>query len=412
MKRGPLRSAWAVALVVPAAFAGGVSAYLPLNLDPRIERQVERVLVLAGKPVLKRPIPIAWVRAALPKACAADLVTCRDVETYLERVAGDATSAQTSIEGAASNHTNRTVPNRYGLDGTSPWVATAALAWQPRPYLLASAGAVAYDGEANPTGSMLSVGFDRAQLDLGYRPHWFSPMTDSSMLISTEAPTMPSATLSNVVPLTRAGFQYELFMAEMSQSDRIAFRGGFTSGKPRLAGVHLSMEPASGWALGVNRLMQYGGGARGHQSLHDLVNAFFNPGSFDNVSGANLDNQFGNQLASVTSRFLFPGKTPFAVYFEYAGEDTSRGRSYLLGNAALSAGLHFPRLAGRFDLTLEASEWQNGWYTNALYGDGLTNRGHVIGNWVGDMRRFGDDVGGQSAMARLAWDLQEGADLA
>ena len=36
-----------------------------------------------------------------------------------------------------------------------------------------------------PTGSMLSAGFEFAQLDVGYRDHWFSPFTDSAMLIST-----------------------------------------------------------------------------------------------------------------------------------------------------------------------------------------------------------------------------------
>src|SRR5471032_3326956 len=43
------------------------------------------------------------------------------------------------------------------------------------------------------------------------------------MLISTEATTMPTITLSNCAPLTRLGLQYELFLARMSESDRIFF---------------------------------------------------------------------------------------------------------------------------------------------------------------------------------------------
>jgi|ERR1019366_3462980 hypothetical protein len=82
---------------------------------------------------------------------------------------------------------------------------TALLTFIARPGLLASVGAVAYAGRTVPVGSILSVGFNWAQLDLGYRDHWFSPMTDSSMLISTEAPTLPSVTLSNYEPLTRLG---------------------------------------------------------------------------------------------------------------------------------------------------------------------------------------------------------------
>src|SRR4029453_9363289 len=118
--------------------------------------------------------------------------------------------------------------------------------------------------------------------------------------------------------------------------------------------------------------------------------------------------QFGNPLASITSSFLFPGKTPFAVYFEYAGEDTSAAKNYLLGNSALSAGIHFPHLFGHFDLTYEVSEWQNAWYVNAVYGDGLTNKGHVIGHWGGDERVFGSGVGAQSHMIDVGWDAPFG----
>jgi hypothetical protein len=41
------------------AAARGVSPYLPLNLAPEMERQIERVLILAGKPVMSRPIGAA-----------------------------------------------------------------------------------------------------------------------------------------------------------------------------------------------------------------------------------------------------------------------------------------------------------------------------------------------------------------
>jgi hypothetical protein len=94
-------------------------------------------------------------------------------------------------------------------------------------------------------------------------------------------------------------------------------------------------------------LLQYGGAGR-PASLSDLFNGFFNPSRYDNT-GADLsfNQQFGNQQASITSTFLFPGKVPFAVYAEYAGEDTSHGRSYLLRNSALTVGIHFPRIFQR-----------------------------------------------------------------
>ena len=101
---------------------------------------------------------------------------------------------------------------------------------------------------------------------------------------------------------------------------------------------------------------------------------------------------------------MFPGKTPFAVYFQYGGEDTSDGGSYLLGNVATSIGIDFPRLWHHFDLTYEISEWQNNWYVHYIFLDGTTNNGIVEGNWGAQERNFGDGVGARSQMLRIGWE--------
>ena len=69
MKRAALVSGAILYALSSAAQARGVSPYLPLNLEPEIEHQIERVLILAGKPVMSRPIAAATVLDALPKAC-------------------------------------------------------------------------------------------------------------------------------------------------------------------------------------------------------------------------------------------------------------------------------------------------------------------------------------------------------
>jgi hypothetical protein len=408
MKRVDLIAPGVLLAFSSGAWARGATPYLPLNLEPQIEAQIERVLILADKPVMSRPIPAAMVLDALPKACASDAVLCQQVGRYLARYTHTSDLTHASLEGASTSGAHTTLPDRYGLGSNSVWAASASLYVQPSDYLIASAGVVAYDGRTDYTGSMLSLGFSLAQLDIGYRPHWLSPMTGSSLLMSTEAPTMPSITLSNYEPITRLGLRYEFFEARMSQSNRIATTSGYVSGHPLLFGVHLGVEPVSGWSFGINRLLQYGGDGRPH-SLKDLFNGFFNPSKYDNTSASlGFNQQLGNQEASFTSSLLFPGKIPFAFYVEYAGEDTSRGRSYLLGNSALSVGIHFPRLWQRFDLTYEITEWQDGWYVHSVYQDGLTNYGHVVGNWFGDQRLFNDDTIGHSQMVRLGWDATFG----
>jgi hypothetical protein len=403
-------TAGALLLLPVSALARGVTPYLPLNLDPGIEAQIERVLILADKPVMRRPIAAATVLDALPAACRVDRQLCEQVSRYLSRYTHTSNLTHASIEGAATHGADDTLPDRYGLHNRSAWDAELGGYLQPNDYVLLGIGAVAYDGRQDYTGSMLSVGFSKAQLDVGYKPHWFSPLSDSSMLLSTEAPTMPSVSLSNYEPLTRLGLSYEFFEARMSKSDHILYQSALVSGYPRLGGIHLAIEPASGWSLALNRLVQFGGGPRGGGSLTDLFKALVNPSKYQSLD-PNTRSNATNQEASVTSSLLFPGRVPFAVYAEYAGEDTSRARPYLLGNSALSWGVHFPHLARRFDLTFEVSEWQNLWYVHSIWQDGMTNDGLVISNWFGDQRVFNDGVGGRSAMARLDWDASFGGQL-
>jgi hypothetical protein len=396
----------AACLIVTApqsALGAGVSSYLPLNLEPEMERQIERVLILADEPILKRPFAVALVEDALPQACKIDKPLCTKVKRYLERYSRDYALTHASAAGAITHGADVIVPNEYGLPSRSDWDVSVQGYVQPSDYLLLNGGAVSYEGHTDATGTMLSLGFNWAQLDVGYRPHWLSPLTDSSMLISTEAPTMPSVTLSNYEPLTRLGFQYEFFVEKMNQSggdsvpgNNILYNDVGSRGTPRVAGAQFSFEPFPGWSVGVNRLLQYGGGSGLPESASFLLRDFFKP--------SGLSQTQGNQQASYISRFIFPGKTPFAVYFQYAGEDNSDGGSYLLGNAALSAGIDFPRLWRHFDMTFEVSEWQNIWYIHNIFLSGTTVEGIVEGNWGAQERVFNDGVGARSGMLRLGWE--------
>ena len=385
------------------AHGRGASPYLPLNQSPEFERLVERVMILADKPIITRPIAAAAVLDALPAACELDAALCAQVRRYLSGYMQTAGISHASLAVAATSTERTALPNRHGMPADSGFEASIIGYWQPGDYVLISGGVLAYEDEAVPTGTVISIGTEYAQLDIGYRDHWMSPMTDSAMLQSTQMQTMPSVTLSNYTPLTRWGLRYEFFIAEMSDSDLISFNNGFTSGNPRLAGMHVSFQPLAGWSIGFNRILQYGGGER-PDSFGDLWDAFIDPSGKDNTSDG-----FGNQVASITSRLIIPAATPFSVYFEYAGEDTSKSSNFHLGNAALSGGVYFPTLWERFDLTVEISEWQNAWYVSGTYGDGLRHEGNVVGHWGGDWRVLNDAVGANSFMTRLGWQLNSGA---
>lgn len=403
------------------AHALGVTPYLPLNLDPDIEYQVERVLILGDEPVMTRPIPAALVLEALPKACKVDRPLCERVRSYLSRYMQTTGVEFTSVSAAAtSGKSDIVLPNQHGEKAQSPYDIAGAAYLQPNSYMLLNVGGVAYQGRATPTGTMLSLGFDWAQLDIGWRDHWWSPMTDSAMLISTEAPTMPSITLSNYRPLTRLGLQYEVFVAQMSESDRIALpvtgpTPVLTRGHPKIGGFRVGVEPVSGWALSAQRVVIWGGGAAGGQSFSDVLRGMFRPGQAQTTGFGSSKSAIGKQEASVTSRFIFPGRVPFSVYFEYAGNDTEAGHSPLIGKADLSAGIDFPHI-GPFSLTYELDSYSPTWYVHPAspvqtgYLDGITNYGASTGNWFGDQRvpatpnTLADEVGGQSNMLRIGWE--------
>jgi hypothetical protein len=217
---------------------------------------------------------------------------------------------------------------------------------------------------------------------------------------------MPSITLSNYEPITAIGFNYEIFAAKMSHQDNIVYYGGTTSGNPYLAGIQVGIEPVSGYAIAINRVMQYGGGARGGGSASEFFDALFHNSNQPDVAGQS--EEFGNQVASLTSSILFPAAIPFAVHAEYAGEDNAYSGPYLLGATNFSLGIDFPLLWKSFDFSFEVSEWQNDWYVHHLYPEGLTNDGHVIGHWFGDQRYPGDAIGGNSQSLRFGWRLASG----
>ena len=420
MMNSRLRLSLCVSLCLLAAgplHARGVSPYLPLNLDPELEREVERVLILGDKPVMTRPIPAAIVLDALPKACTVDPVLCRRVRRALKKYMNDSALEFASVEGSAVHGDSKLViPNQYGETVQSQWHVAGAGYLQPSDYFLVNVGGVAYDGRQKATGSFISMGSDWAQLDLGYRDHWWSPMTDSSTLISTESPSMPSVSLSNWRPLTRLGWQYEVFVARTSHTDKIQLTNlELTAGYPKFAGGRLGIEPEnSGWSISAQRIMMFGGGEAGGQTVGELLRAFFNPLQAQTTPSSKP--VLGKQEASVTSRFIYPGRVPFSLYFEYAGNDSAGGNHLNFTKTNLSVGLQFPRL-GPFDLTYEFSEWQPTWYvhpaTASQYGylDGITNYLLSLGHWFGDQRRFGEAVGGQSNMLRIGFEPSFGGRL-
>jgi len=172
-----------------------------MKLAPEMERQVERLMVLADMPQLIKPFRAADVQNALDTACSRLSTICQEVGDYLDRFKNDLGFTNASASLSSSSEDKKFLPNQRGITTDSNYQVWAQGYWQPSAYFLVSAGAIVYDDDTIPT-AYISFGNHIAQVDIGWREYWFSPFQDSAMLISTNAEPSPSVAVSNTRPLT------------------------------------------------------------------------------------------------------------------------------------------------------------------------------------------------------------------
>jgi hypothetical protein len=107
-------SFFVLAMLATTAEARGVSPYLPVDISPEIERKIERVLILADQPSLKRPFAAATVRDALPRACEVDTALCEDVRRYLTSLTRTAGITYATLTASGSSGADTAVPTSHG----------------------------------------------------------------------------------------------------------------------------------------------------------------------------------------------------------------------------------------------------------------------------------------------------------
>ncbi len=396
----------------PEAYADGVSPYLPLGLSPILENEVERLASVSGIPNLTKPYSLATIFFYMEKIRDSHPRLYSRLNLSLKPHARRFALTHASA-GVRVSDDEQAMPNAHGRRTNTHGYASFRGQWQAADWLAVYVGidATAYqdgilDDSHSANGSTLSMGVEWAQLDIGYRDIWLSPFHGSAQLLSTNAEPMPSISLSNNLPIDFLGvrWHYQGFLSQMSRQ-LVTYRAGeepSDKDKPLLAGFHLSMQPTPWWSIGASRVFQFGGGER-PVSAGTLARAFVDPRGSDN--DASVDEESGNQIASVSSKINFDGDIPFSFALELAGEDTSNNKSYQLGNTALTAGLYFPYfMSENISFTFEYSDWQNAWYTNNVYDKGYVNDGFVLGHWAMQTQRELDlAVEGTSYFAKTQW---------
>ncbi len=390
--------------------AKGISPYLPLKLAPEVETHIEKVIALTPSAPLTKPYKAKDLLNRLELIKHSHPILHNRLQDYLSRYRKPIFVGHLDAELSISNDTRKAVPNKRGLSTKNTYQITASGYAFLNPYLYGAVG-VQYsdDNGLENHNTHIGFGFEYAQVEVGYRDHWFSPFQDSSMLVSTNAQSTPSITISNATPITSWNIRYEMFYSELDRVEGIRLGDEVFPGKPKHAGLHLSFSPLDNWTIGVNRTLQFGGGKRS-VDFTDVFQALFDPTGKDNIEGGDDNDpnfEFGNQQASITTKLNFDLGIPMSVYAEYAGEDTVNRSNVSLGNIATSLGVYLPIVTPNLSLRYEFSDWSNRWYTHHLYQNGYTNKGSVLGHWGGDNRLFGDDTPANTHSLNFNWNLAQ-----
>tara|TARA_Y100000780_G_scaffold19240_1_gene16357 strand:- start:724 stop:2178 length:1455 start_codon:yes stop_codon:yes gene_type:complete len=388
--------------------ANGVSAYLPLKQNPQLEQLVEKLLVVGDNThMMAKPYKTSEVLKALKSIehSYPSLYQKLFNELALYKQTDAVTYAKATV---AYGNEPKSIPNQRGQKvDTYLKLEAGAFANFGNHFGVSIAG-IANEDDLLPTQSFVYFGNSYAQVDIGYRERWYSPMYDSAMILSTNAKTLPSIGISNVEPITDFDISYDLFYMKMKTDPAINSGkevGKTVPGKPHLAGVHLSFSPFEDLTLSANRLLQFGGGDRS-VGISDFAEAFFLPGNNDNVNGEEFEEfgpnyEVGDQLASVSFDYKATWfNVPFSFYGDIGFEDTLGGGKK---NNAYNFGLFLPYLNEDHSLRFENSRWQEGWYIAHLYSLGNTISGQVLGHWAGNERGENHQPAAESQSINWVW---------
>lgn len=391
------------------ANANGVSPYLPLNTDPLIELQIERLSSISQMPILSKPYHIVTVVKYLEKVRISHPTLYNRLNNYIKRYKQQSAITHFSTKISHSNKESGSIHHNRGIAFDSTLQSSIAGFHQFNKYAIVNFGGALVDkAKIIPYNTYFSFGYEYLQIDLGYREHWLSPLHESSLTLSTNAQPAPSITVSNVKPITSFNIKYEISLGLLEEMDGIHFDGTTSSGKPGFLTMQLSFQPFNWWTIGGVRTFMFAGGDR-NMDFSTIWKAVIDPISGDNC-GLESDLQdcnkeSGNQIAAINSKMDFNiGNIPFSFLVEYGGEDT-KDFSYGLGNIGRTYGIFFPYLNENISFYAEHSMFHNAWYVHHLYDEGYRNDKVVMGHWWGNHKAIDDISAGNASTIRFNWDL-------
>jgi membrane-associated phospholipid phosphatase len=265
----------------------------------------------------------------------------------------------------------------------SPALGLKAGAHQLEPVL---PGAPNGAGRLRPVEMYAGVQLGGWALTVGKQDLWWGPGASGPLSFSNDADPFYSFRFTSTSPIILPGF------LRLLGGFRLDLIGGKLSGhqlppRPLLNGQKLTWNVTKTFELGFTRWSLFdGAGAHGFNAASVIKNLFANGAT----SGSAIDP--GDRKSGFDFRWRLPGLLKrVTLYSDFYADDepnplTSPRRS------AFSPGIYLatlPRLS-KWDLTVEAPSTRLGTdhggfflYWNNVYNDANTNRGNLLGSWVG-----------------------------
>ncbi|MCF6438002.1 capsule assembly Wzi family protein [Pseudoalteromonas luteoviolacea] len=393
--------------VAQSAFAKP-TAYLPIGKDNILEYQIEKMFTLTAVTPMSKPYRISEINQHIVKLGNIDPALQASIRAriapYLQTDAITRRGIKLRID---SGEEQQIANDRGNYSGEYAEISLGGI-YRGSDSSLLQLGAE-YRVEAGrlvPYNTFYALGGENLQLNIGYKEHWFSPFKHSAQVYSTNAQTPLSISLGLNSPLENWwNFDFELFYSELEYVEKgIHYQDKRHDGTPKLAGTHLSFEPLNNWKIGINRMMQFGGGPR-EVSGKDVLKAFFDPAGSDNsgLTGS-TDSELGDQWATVTTSFKTNWYIPVEWYIEHGGEDTREHKNYLFGNSVTNYGFYIPELTKDISLRYEFSDISEHWFTHHIYPEkGNSINDFVLGHFASNHRVFNHGVATQSQVVEVTY---------
>jgi hypothetical protein len=279
--------------------------------------------------------------------------------------------------------------------------ATLQAGWLSDHLALNLQGAVVADPDdgkdVRADGSYLGVNFGNFMLSAGYMQRWWGPGWDSSLILSTNARPLPSVTLErNYTDPFASKWLSWIGPWRASVSMGRAESSGVPVPDVRFFAARVNFKPRPWLEFAISRTAQWCGGDRScdWDSFTDMV--FGNDNQ--TAGGAVSADQPGNQMAGYDMRVRSPSRAlPLAFYTQWIGEDEAGGLpSKFIGQFGLetwgASRLGAWRIRAEYNDTacsFSQQEPEFGCaYRNAIYPQGYTYRGRVIGHTMDNDSRM------------------------